>query len=447
MISVIIPTHNRHESLRRSLDALGAQICSPESFEVIAVADGCTDQTVELPRRCQPRFAFRVLTQEAQGAAAARNNGARQASGSLLLFLDDDIEPAPGLIEAHAQAHRRQPGGVVIGYSAPFLAKRPDFLSIGLRQWWEAEFYAMRQPGHRFTYRDLLSGNFSIGAELFAGVGGFDSSLCCREDYELGIRLMRAGVPFAFAADAVGRHHETAELGRSFRRTLLEGRADVQIGRLHPEMRAVFQLASDDAPAPRLDRLLRRLAWTFPSGGDFLAARLCHRLSFLEKARARGQWQRLCSSLRAYWYWRGVAEELKTHQARERFLREAAPDAREGGTEIEIDLLEGLAAAERRLDEERPEGVRVRYGPHLIGTIPPQPGAERLRGTHLRPALADSLAWPLLAVMAVERAVRNEPSAAEAAPLGTQPRSSRRVEVTSALRLEDLSRSPVPDLL
>jgi len=250
--------------------------------------------------------------------------------------------------------------------------------------------------------------------------------------------LMRAGVPFAFAADALGHHHETADLGRSFRRTRLEGRADVQIGRLHPEMRAVFQLACYNAPAPRLDRLLRRLAWTFPSSGDFLAARLCQRLNLLERARARGQWQRLCSSLRTYWYWRGVAEELRTPRALERFLRESAPAAGETGAEIEIDLLEGLAGAERRLDEERPEGVRLRYGPHLIGTIPPQPGAERLRGTHLRPALAESLAWPLLAAMAVERAVGNEPFAPGPA--------AKRVEVVSTLRLEDLSRSPVADL-
>jgi glycosyltransferase involved in cell wall biosynthesis len=437
MIRVIIPTHNRCESLGRSLDALGAQTCAPGSFEVVAVADGCTDQTVGLPRRRQPPFAFRVVTQEAQGAAAARNNGAQQASGSLLLFLDDDIEPAPGLIEAHAQAHRRQPGGVVIGYSAPVLREQTDFLSIGLRQWWEAEFYAMRQPGHRFTYRDLLSGNFSIGAERFESIGGFDSSLCCREDYELGIRLMRARVPFAFAADAVGRHHETAGLGRSFRRTRLEGRADVQIGRLHPEMRAVFQLSSYDAPAPRLDRLLRRLAWAFPGGGDLLAAGLCHRLNFLEKARARAQWQRLCSSLRAYWYWRGVAEELRTPRALERFLREAAPAG--DAVQIEIDLLEGLPEAERRLDEERPEGVCLRYGPHLIGTIPPQPGAERLRGAHLRPALAESLAWPLLTAIAVERSVGKEAMVSGAIP--------RWVEVASTLRLEDLSRSPVPDLL
>src|SRR5205085_138216 len=115
---------DRYESLRRSLDALEAQSQPPESFEVVAVADGCSDQTVERLREYRPPFSFRLLTQPARGAAAARNHGAEQACGNLLLFLDDDIEPAPGLIVAHRTAHQRQRDGVVIGYSAPVLEAR-----------------------------------------------------------------------------------------------------------------------------------------------------------------------------------------------------------------------------------------------------------------------------------------------------------------------------------
>jgi hypothetical protein len=59
-----------------------------------------------------------------------------------------------------------------------------------------------------------------------------------------------------------------------------------------------------------------------------------------------------------------------------------------------------LEAAERRLDQERPDGAQIRLGPRTVGRIPPQPGAERLRGVHLRHILATDLAWPLLVALA-----------------------------------------------
>ena len=72
--------------------------------------------------------------------------------------------------------------------------------------WWEDMFHPMRDPGYAYTYKNLLSGNFSLARVLFARVGGFDATLRVHEDYELGYRLLQAGARFHFAEAAAGLH-------------------------------------------------------------------------------------------------------------------------------------------------------------------------------------------------------------------------------------------------
>jgi glycosyltransferase involved in cell wall biosynthesis len=404
-VSVVIPTYNRKASLRRTLDALCAQTYLLQQVEIVVVTDGCTDGTAEILSHYEAPFTLRVIEQLNQGPSAARNQGAAQAKGRLLIFLDDDIESAPSLIEAHVQAHARQQGQVVIGCLPLAIQEPTDFFRIELWGWWEAMFHAMRQPGHRFTYQDLLSGNLSLEAELFARVGGFDPTLRCHEDYELGVRLIKAGASFAFAADALGYHHEATDLSRSLQRKYNEGQADVIIGQRYPELCPSMPLAHFWEPWSSLSRRLRPLAFAWPEGGDRLAASLRRALDLLECMRLRGRWRRLVNELLDYWYWRGVAGELGTRRALASFLQRSSVRAYEGDHEIELDLREGLEAAERHLDEEQPTGVRIRYGQWPVGRIPSQSGAEPLCGVHLRPILATDLAWPLLRAMALEGAM------------------------------------------
>ena len=103
-VSIVIPTHNRRAAAARTLHALAHQCCSPAAFEVILVADGCTDDTAGLAAVEWP-IPVRVLEQPHGGPASARNRGAAAAAGDLLIFLDDDIEVVPGFVSAHVAAH------------------------------------------------------------------------------------------------------------------------------------------------------------------------------------------------------------------------------------------------------------------------------------------------------------------------------------------------------
>jgi glycosyltransferase involved in cell wall biosynthesis len=402
-VSVVIPTHNRGAVLRRTLDALGSQIYPLNLIEVLVVADGCTDDTGKMLARYSPPFKLRVVEQAAQGPAAARNHGASLATGRLLVFLDDDIQAVPEFIAAHVRAHRQLTGVVAIGYLPPVLQVQTGFFRLSLRAWWENKFTMMSEPGHRYTYRDLLSGNVSLEADMFAAIGGFDPALYCHEDYELGIRLIKAGASLIFAPEALGYHYEMTQMSRSFQRKYDEGRADVLIGRRHPELRSCLPLCRAGSWS-RLNYVLRAAAFAWPAGENLLDVGFRFALGVFERLRMRDPWRRLLDNMLDYWYWRGVAQEIGSERALADFLREAPAETDGTGSEIEIDLRDGLEAAERRLSEERPASARIRYGRQAVGRIPPRPDAERLRGAHLRAILATTMTWPLLNAVTVEKA-------------------------------------------
>lgn len=412
-LSIIIPTHNRRVSLQRVLDALCCQTYPLDRVEVLVVADGCTDDTTKMLRHYPAPFALRVIEKPGQGAAAARNQGAAQALAPLLLFLDDDVEPTPALIEAHLQAHQHQPGRVVIGPYPPVTPGPADLFTLQLRAWWEDKFNSLGRPGHRFTYRDLLSGNFSLTAELFHRVGGFDPTIhdCGGEDYEFGVRLIEAHVVFNFANNALAYHHikETTDLNRIFQRARQEGRVDVIIGQRHPKLRSGLLVAKFQFFRLRYKILLPFVLFLCPAAANRLATVLQQALHPLERAGFRHYWQRLYGLLHVYWYWRGVADLLGHWRAVTNF---AGPDQTfsSESSPLDLDLCQGFEIAEQQLDRARPMAARIFYGQQLVGLIPAHPGAEALRGVHLRPVLADELAVPFLEALALAGAVASAPA-------------------------------------
>ena len=85
--SVIIPTYNRSEDLKRSLESVLLQ--SFTDFEVIVVDDGSTDDTAQVVRSFSDER-VRYIYQDNSERSAARNNGIRNASGKYICLLDSD---------------------------------------------------------------------------------------------------------------------------------------------------------------------------------------------------------------------------------------------------------------------------------------------------------------------------------------------------------------------
>ena len=85
-ISVIIPAYNRESLIGPTLDSLLNQTLP--AAEILVVDDGSTDQTARIAASFGP--GVRVIHQENQGPAAARNNGFRQSRGEFIHFFDSD---------------------------------------------------------------------------------------------------------------------------------------------------------------------------------------------------------------------------------------------------------------------------------------------------------------------------------------------------------------------
>jgi glycosyltransferase involved in cell wall biosynthesis len=389
LVSIVIPTHNRCTQLLQTLHALSNQTRPLADIDVVVVADACEDDTVEraLAYAAQAPYRLKVLAHSARSAAKTRNYGAAQATSETLLFLDDDVLPQPGLVEAHMRA--QLDGRVVLGYSKPMVPPQPSWFQLDARRWWEDRFREMGQPEHRFTYRDFFSGNVSLPTRLFRRVGGFDEGFNGRlEDYELGMRVLDAGARFWFEPAAVGYHYDFTNLDTWLRRIRQEGVADVQIGQRHPTLRPTL-LGNIEDVRGWWGPLLRDLAFAHPLRGAKLERYLLSIAAKLEQLRMRRTWRRVVRGLRKYNYWRGVGATIGGKRQLAAWLQEAPVPPSVATNAPAIDLAHVPPAEELRtlLDRATLQGVRVQIMGFEALVLPPQLGAEPLRLEHLHGAV------------------------------------------------------------
>jgi len=90
LVSVIIPTHNRAEMLKRAVDSVLKQ--SYSNIEIIIIVDNCTDNTSEVITQLMDKRIVVITLDENVGGAQARNIGIDNAKGEYFAFLDDDDE-------------------------------------------------------------------------------------------------------------------------------------------------------------------------------------------------------------------------------------------------------------------------------------------------------------------------------------------------------------------
>jgi GT2 family glycosyltransferase len=233
-ISVIVPTYNRVDRLRRVLEALAYQTVSGTEFQVIVVSDGSTDGTEEFLERAATPFPLLVTSGANAGPAAARNTGIRLATGRVLLFVDDDVVPREDLVEQHLTTHEQAHAkAVVIG---PMLTPSDHHPNAFVR-WEQAmlykQYHAMLDGDYEATYRQFFTGNASVGREFLVGTGGFDERFRRAEDVELAYRLHLNGARFIFNPDAIGYHYAERSFSSWIQNARAYGRNDVLFDRYY----------------------------------------------------------------------------------------------------------------------------------------------------------------------------------------------------------------------
>lgn len=198
LVSIIIPTFNGATRIPACLAALRNQKTNRE-IEILVVDDGSTDRTAEVVRSWPE---VRLISQSNSGPAAARNRGASEARGTLLIFTDDDCVPVPDWLEALLKPFS-DPG--VVGSKGAYRTRQKSLVARFVQIEYE-DRYCIMAAREDIDFIDTYSAAFV--RERFLEMDGYDTSfpVACAEDIELSYRMSALGWKMRFAPEAIVYH-------------------------------------------------------------------------------------------------------------------------------------------------------------------------------------------------------------------------------------------------
>ena len=179
-VSVIIPTHNRCQLLRRALLSVYKQTIQAE--EIIVIDDGSTDGTEEMLGKEFPDVKYTF--QENAGVSAARNLGIRQAKGEWLAFLDSDDEWLPEKLEKQLASLENNPEMRIC--HSDEIWKRDGVRVNAMNKHNKKGGWIFQ---HCLPLCAMSPSSIIIHRSIFAQVGLFDIALPACEDYDLWLRI------------------------------------------------------------------------------------------------------------------------------------------------------------------------------------------------------------------------------------------------------------------
>lgn len=183
-VSTIVPTWNEEKYLPHCLKSLRKQRGNISS-EIIVVDGGSTDKTVEIAEQ----YADKVLIKSRQPVGAARNAGAREASGRVLAFIDADTVASTSWLDAIASAFEMNPLSVgVTGPTLPYEGSMLDERVYSVATGWFQRFSL------RLGLPHVAGFNCAYRRDAFWEAGGFDESRQLSEDIMLSLRIRHQGM-------------------------------------------------------------------------------------------------------------------------------------------------------------------------------------------------------------------------------------------------------------
>ena len=115
-ISTVLCTYNNADRLRVTLQSL-CEVAPPEgvTWELITVDNNSTDETETVVKYFCDQLPITHLFEAKQGKSCALNTGVENAQGDLIVFIDDDVKPAPNWLAAYWEAYQDRPEGYYFG--------------------------------------------------------------------------------------------------------------------------------------------------------------------------------------------------------------------------------------------------------------------------------------------------------------------------------------------
>ncbi len=289
-------TYNRAELLERVLEACFDQTVPDDSYEVVLVDDGSSDETPSVIQRARLHApcAFTVVSQENRGLAGARNAGIARATGERIVFIDDDVIVLPNFVAEHLRSHAASPAAIVRGGAIE--VESLDDLPPPV---WSIKNYS----GNYFW-----TTNVSAPLATIRAIGGFDESFSEYgwEDIDVGLRLRARGVKAVFNPRALAYHLKpplrASSIEAMVRQARAKARTAVALARLHPHWRA-YLATGINLPQRRFAAWRRRLG---------LADRLRDRLADLGERELTPREARFARSLANEAYFEEMERALRS---------------------------------------------------------------------------------------------------------------------------------------
>ena len=268
-LSVVVPTIGMYGVLRRVLDGYERQDAPPGSFELIVAADAAEPDPAALDAAVGERsYPVRRVSAARPGASANRNAGRRAATGSLILFSDNDTAPTPSLVSEHLAWHQDHPAEelTVLG----LVRWAPELRVTPFMRWLDRgiQFDFQNIEGVEAGWGRFYTANVSVKRSFFERVGDFEEERLPYgyEDLDWSYRASKLGLRVLFNRSAVANHHREMTLDFWKRRAARIAVSEREFTRLHPELEPwflrLFTAAAQEPPAS--GRGVRLARWVPP---------------------------------------------------------------------------------------------------------------------------------------------------------------------------------------
>jgi GT2 family glycosyltransferase len=204
-VSIVIPVYNGAATIAQCLESLIPQALAGHECEIIVIDDGSCDETMSVLSRYKD---VRVVSQPRNmGPAAARNRGAQEATGEIILFTDADCVPGENWVADMARSFEDDPG--VTGVKGVYRTRQRDLTARFVQLEFEFKYERMKQQ-EKIFFIDTYSAGYR--RDVFLESGGFDTGfpVASTEDIELSFRLAAKGYRMVFNPRAYVYHQHPA---------------------------------------------------------------------------------------------------------------------------------------------------------------------------------------------------------------------------------------------